>query len=217
VAKVEPKPLTETIDADAVLFPIRQAAITSKISAPISKLFVQSGDRVHEGQLLATLENADIAAAVTENRGGFEQAEAAHVTATQAGIPEETQKAQLDAQQGKENLDAQTKLIESRRMLFEQGALPRKDLDAAQVSYVQAKAQFEIADKHLASLNATGRGASINSANGIGASPPSRTDLRKAVTQAFAPLSCRHRFMRWNRGHPNARSLRKLSSCRMRP
>jgi HlyD family secretion protein len=165
VAKVESRPLTETIDADAVLFPIRQAAITSKISAPISKLFVQRGDRVHEGQLLATLENADIAASVTENRGGFEQAQAVHVTATEAGIPEETQKAQLDVQQGKENLDAQTKLVESRRTLFQQGALPRKDFDAAQVSYVQAKAQFEIADKHLASLNATGRGASIKSAN----------------------------------------------------
>src|SRR5258707_15320368 len=120
VAKVEPKSLTETIDADAVLFPIRQAAITSKISAPISKLFVQRGDRVHEGQLLATLENADITAAVTENRGGFEQAQAGHVTATEAGIPEETQKAQLDVQQAKENLDAQTKLIESRKSLFEQ-------------------------------------------------------------------------------------------------
>jgi HlyD family secretion protein len=165
VAKVESKPLTETIVADAILFPIRQAAITSKISAPISKLFVQRGDRVHEGQLLATLENADIAAAVTENRGGFEQAQAAHVTATQAGIPEETQKAQLDLQQAKENLDAQTKLIESRKSLFEQGALPRKDMDAAQVSYIQAKAQYEIADRHFASLNAVGRGASIKSAN----------------------------------------------------
>jgi len=70
VAKVEPKSLTETITADAVVFPIRQAAITSKVAAPIKKLYVQRGDRVHEGQLLVTLENADIAASVTENRGG---------------------------------------------------------------------------------------------------------------------------------------------------
>jgi multidrug efflux pump subunit AcrA (membrane-fusion protein) len=165
VAKAEPKSLTETIIADAVVFPIRQAAITSKVTAPIKKLYVQRGDRVHQGQLLATLENADIAASVTENRGGYEQAEAVHATATQAGIPEETRKAELDLQQAKENLDAQTKLLESRRLLFEQGALPRKDLDAANVSYTQAKAQYEIAERHLASLKAVGTGASIKSAN----------------------------------------------------
>ncbi|MCU1286081.1 MAG: secretion protein HlyD [Acidobacteriales bacterium] len=165
VAKVEAKSLTQTISADAVLFPIRQAAIVSKLAAPIKKLYVQRGDRVHAGQLLATLENADIAASVVENRGGYEQAQAAHVTATEQGIPEETQKAQLDLQQAKENLDAQTKLVESRQSLFEQGALPRKDLDAARVSFTQAKAQYEITDRHLQSLLAVGHTASVKSAN----------------------------------------------------
>jgi RND family efflux transporter MFP subunit len=111
------------------------------------------------------LENADIAASVVENRGGLEQAQAAHVTATQGGIPEEMRKAELEVQQAKENLDAQTKLLESRQSLFEQGALPRKDLDAARVSYTQAKAQYEMVEKHLASLTAVGHGASIKSAN----------------------------------------------------
>jgi HlyD family secretion protein len=165
VAKVEAKPLTETITADAVVFPIRQSAITSKVTAPIKKLYVQRGDRVHEGQLLVALENADIAASVTENRGGYEQAEAVHATATQAGIPEETRKAELDLQQAKETLEAQTKLLESRKLLFQQGALPRKDLDAANVSYTQAKAQYEMAERHLASLKSVGIGASIKSAN----------------------------------------------------
>ncbi|MCU1286742.1 MAG: secretion protein HlyD [Acidobacteriales bacterium] len=165
IAKVETKALTETVTADAVLFPLQQAAITPKIAAPLSKIYVQRGDRVKEGQLLATLENADIAASVTENRGGFEQAQASFETSTKAGIPEELQKAELDRQQARENLDAQTKLAESRKSLFEQGALPRKDLDTAQVSYIQAKAQFEIADRHLASLNAVGQKASVQSAN----------------------------------------------------
>jgi RND family efflux transporter MFP subunit len=165
IAKVESKALTESVVADAVLFPAQQAAITPKIAAPLSKIFVQRGDKVKEGQLLAVLENADIAASVTENRGGFEQAQASYNTSTKAGIPEELQKAQLDRQQARENLAAQTKLVESRKALFEQGALPRKDLDTAQVSYVQAKAQFEITDRHLASLNAVGQQASIQTAN----------------------------------------------------
>jgi HlyD family secretion protein len=165
VAKVAAKPLTQRIVADAVLSPVRQAAIVPKVNSPVKNFLVQRGDRVKKGQLLATLENSDIAAALTENRGGYEQAEATFASSTQAGIPEESQKAELEVKQTKENLDAQSKLLESRKSLFEQGAIPRKDLDVAQVSYVQAKAQYEIAQRHLESLNAVGRGSSIKAAN----------------------------------------------------
>ncbi len=157
IAKVQATSLTETVTADAVLFAVRQAAITSKVSAPVRKFYVQRGDKVKEGQLLATLENRDLAASMTENRGGFEQAQAGYTTATKAGIPEEVQKAELDVQQAKQNLDAQTKLMESRKSLFEQGAIPRKDFDQAQVTYIQAKGQYEIAAKHLASVQGVNR------------------------------------------------------------
>jgi HlyD family secretion protein len=164
VAKAQPTTLVETINADAVLFAVRQAAITPKFNAPVRKFYVQRGDKVKEGQLLATLENRDLAASMTESRGGYEQAQAGYTTATKAGIPEEVQKAELDVQQAKQNLDAQTKLVESRKSLFDQGALPRKDYDAAQVSYIQAKGQYEIAAKHLASVQGVNRQQETKSA-----------------------------------------------------
>ena len=76
------------------------------------------------------------------------------------------QKAQLDVQQSKENLDAQTKVVESRQQLFDQGAMPRKDLDAAKVTYVQAKAAYEQAAKHLQSVQNGGEGQAVKSAQG---------------------------------------------------
>ena len=155
--KVQAKTLSQTVTADAVLFAIRQAAITPKVNAPVRKFYVQRGDKVKEGQILATLENRDLAASMTENRGGFEQAQAGYTTATKAGIPEATQKAELDVQQAKQSLDAQTKLMESRKSLFDQGAIPRKDFDQAQVAYVQAKGQYEIAARHLASVRSVSR------------------------------------------------------------
>src|SRR3954470_14271993 len=89
VAEVKPVDLTETVTVDAVLWPINQAAITSKINAPVAQFHVQRGQRVKKGQLLATLENRDLSAAVTENMGGYEQAQATYATSTKAGIPEE--------------------------------------------------------------------------------------------------------------------------------
>ena len=166
VADVKPVDLAQTVTVDAVLWPINQAAITPKISAPVAAFHVQRGARVKKGQLLATLENRDLAASVTENKGGFEQAQATYATSTKAGIPEELQKAQLDVQQSKENLDAQTKLVESRKQLFQEGAMPRKDLDSAQVAYVQAKAAYEQAAKHLQSMQNVNQAQEAKTAQG---------------------------------------------------
>jgi HlyD family secretion protein len=166
VAEVKPMDLTETVTVDAVLWPINQAAITPKISAPVAAFHVQRGQHVKKGELLATLENRDLAASVTENKGGYEQAEATYATSTKATIPEDVQKAQLDVQQSKENLDAQTKVVESRQQLFDQGAMPRKDLDAAKVTYVQAKAAYEQAAKHLQSVQNVNEAQAVKTAQG---------------------------------------------------
>src|SRR4051812_29988692 len=64
VAAVEQATIHRVIEADAVLFPVDQAAVMPKISAPVQKFFVNRGDRVKAGQLLATLENRDLAAGV---------------------------------------------------------------------------------------------------------------------------------------------------------
>ena len=44
--------------------------------------------------------------------------------------------------------------------------MPRKELDASGVSLVQAKAQYEIAEKHLAALQSAGKQQQLKSAKG---------------------------------------------------
>src|SRR5689334_21037880 len=131
---VQKKEIQKIIAADAVLFPLQQAAIVPKISAPVAKFYVNRGNKVHKGQLLAVLENRDLAAAQEENKGAYEQAQAAYASGTGATLPEEIQKATGEAQSAKQEFEANTKLYESRQELFKQGALPRKDLDQAAVS-----------------------------------------------------------------------------------
>jgi multidrug efflux pump subunit AcrA (membrane-fusion protein) len=153
-AAVEKAPIQRIVAADAVLFPLQQSALVPKISAPVKQFYVNRGAKVHKGQLLAVLENRDLAAAHEENKGAFEQAEAAYVTGTTSVVPEELQKAAGDVQSAKEQLDAAQKLYDSRLELFKQGALPRKDLDQAAVGLAQAKPQYELAKRHLDALNA---------------------------------------------------------------
>ncbi|HSM85487.1 MAG TPA: efflux RND transporter periplasmic adaptor subunit, partial [Candidatus Limnocylindrales bacterium] len=158
--------ISRVVSAEAVIFPIEQSAITPKISAPVKKFYVTRGQKVRKGQLLAVLENRDLSAVAMDNKGAFEQAQAAYTTSVNATVPEETQKAELDVQTAKEQLDAQQKLYASREDLFKQGALPRKDLDAAAVALAQAKSAYNIARKHLDALNATGRQQELKSASG---------------------------------------------------
>ena len=113
------------------MFPLQQSALTPKIGAPVKAFYVKRGSRVRQGQLLATLENRDLIAAAQDTKGSYDQAQAVYETTTAADLPEQVQKATLDAQAAKQLLDAQQKVYNSRQDLFQQGAMPRKDLDQA--------------------------------------------------------------------------------------
>jgi len=151
-AAAQQKTIQRTVTSEAVLFALHQAAIVPKITAPVRKFYVNRGNHVRAGQLLAVLENRDLSAGAVQSKGEYEQAEASYTTSTAASIPEELRKAELDENTAKQALDAEEKLFESRQKLFEQGALPRKDLDQARVSLAQAKSQYDISHQHLEAL-----------------------------------------------------------------
>jgi HlyD family secretion protein len=166
VTPAQQSSISQVITAEAVVFPVQQAVITPKISSTIKSFQVQRGSRVRKGQLLAVLENADLSAAAEQSKGEFEQAEAGHATAIGASIPEQTQKAELDAAAAKSAFEAQQKVYDSRKDLFQQGALPRRDLDSAEVALAQAREQNEIAQRQLQDLRRLGNSQAIKAANG---------------------------------------------------
>ena len=158
--------IEETISAEAVVFPVQQAVVMPKITSPIKQFLVQRGSRVRKGQLLAVLENSDLSAAAEQSKGEFEQAQAGYSTTTGASLPQEIQKAELDAAAAKAGFDAQKKVYDSRKELFEQGALPRRDLDSAEVAFAQARTQSEVAQRQLADLQRIGERDALKTASG---------------------------------------------------
>ena len=158
--------IEQIITAEAILFPKDQAAITPKITAPVKAFYVNRGSRVHRGELLAVIENRDLAAAEIENKGAYEQAEATYGIATSSSLPEEWQKAEFDLKAAEREYETQQKIYDSRKALYEQGALPRKEFDQSSVALIQAKANYEIAQRHLAALEAVGKKDQMNMAKG---------------------------------------------------
>ena len=166
VVTVIKETLRRTVTAEAVLFPVQQAAITPKISAPVKAFYITRGSKVRKGQLLAVLEHNDLAAAAQENKGSYDEAQAAYETTTASALPQEVQKAQLDAQAAKQLLSAQQKIFSSRQELLQQGAIPRKELDQAGVDLTNARNQYEIAQQHLDTLMKVGKQQQLKSAAG---------------------------------------------------
>src|SRR5436853_3968714 len=152
VAPVLSSSISLKVTADALLYPLQQAAIVPKISAPIRKFYVDRGARVRAGQLLAELENRDLAGSVAENQAAYDQAEANYQTVARATVPEEAQKAELDVRGTKDAMDAQQKIFDSRQALYREGAISQKDVNDAQVALTQAKNQYQITVKHLESV-----------------------------------------------------------------
>jgi HlyD family secretion protein len=164
IATAQRSAIRRIITARAILFPANQAVVMPKLSAPVREFFVNRGDHVRKGQLLAQLENNDLKASAMEARGMVDEAEAGYHNTTAATLPEEMTRAQSEVQSAREALDAAQRLYESRKQLLDQGALPRRQVDEANVAFVQARAQYEIASKHLDSLQQTGKEAGTRQA-----------------------------------------------------
>jgi HlyD family secretion protein len=156
--------IDRVVEADAVLYPVNQANVTSKISAPVKRFLVNRGDHVRAGELLAELESADLAAAANESQQQFEQTQAQFQTVQGATVPEDRTKAQADVQAAQQTFDAAKKLYDNRVELQRQGALAQKLVDDARVAMVQAQSQLETAQRHLQALDQVSQREAIRAA-----------------------------------------------------
>ncbi len=166
VTPVKRQVIHSIVEADAVLYPLHQSDIMPKVSAPVRQFYANRGDHVQEGQLLAVLENRDLKATAVANQGQLAQAQANLRNTAGATVPEQVVKAQADVKASQQEVDADLKVLNSRRELFEQGALARRLVEESQVAYTNAVAQLETNREHLRALQTVGKQAQIQAAQG---------------------------------------------------
>ena len=152
------------ITADAILYPINQANVTPKISAPVRRMLVNRGDHVKAGQVIAELESGDLAAAANESNSQYQQTQASYQMISGATVLEDKGKAQADVQVSQQVLDAAQKLYDNRVALQREGALAQKLVDDAKVALAQARGQLETAQRHLQALNQVSQRETIRGA-----------------------------------------------------
>jgi multidrug efflux pump subunit AcrA (membrane-fusion protein) len=155
VTAVTQATIRRIVEGEGALYPRNQASIMPKISAPVEKFYVQRGDHVKQGQLLAVLENRDLIYAAAESKGAVEQAQSNFKTTEVSTLPDSVVKAQTDLEAAREVRDSAKRIFESRQQLFKQGALAGRLVDDAQAAYAQSDVQYRSAQEHLKTLESS--------------------------------------------------------------
>jgi HlyD family secretion protein len=149
VAKAEAAEVKTTVSAPGFVFAREQANIGSRITAPIRKLLVRKGDPVAAGQLLAELDNRDLLAQRDEAAAAVRDAEINLQRLTAGTLPTEVERARGQAASMEAALNQAQKSYDRRKQLFEQGAIPQRDLLVSETELAQAKANQEVAKRSL--------------------------------------------------------------------
>ena len=75
--RVETRELDEVYAADAIIEAVQQATLAAQINGSVTAYYVDAGDRVKKGQVLARLDSREADAQVAAGRAGIAQTEAA--------------------------------------------------------------------------------------------------------------------------------------------
>lgn len=149
VAQAELADVKITVSGPAFLFGREQANLSARITAPIKRLLVRKGDRVTAGQVLAELDNRDLLAQRDEAAAAVTDAEANLQRVMAGTLPTDIERARGQLAAAEAALRQAEKFYERRRHLYEQGAIPQRDLVLTETELAQAKANHQVAQKSL--------------------------------------------------------------------
>ncbi|GFN21770.1 efflux RND transporter periplasmic adaptor subunit [Thermanaeromonas sp. C210] len=126
----------------------------------IADVYVQVGDRVRKGDLIAELENDDIRARLDQARAGLEQ-----VRAAREQLQAAREQAQAGLRQAEANAATAEANLERMKSLFEAGAVSQQQLEQAQTAWEVSQAQVEAARASLKSVEAQLAGTEAQAAS----------------------------------------------------
>ncbi len=135
--KVGRQDLASTVTASGEIKPKTYVNVGANAYGKITKLFVKEGDKVHKGQVVATIDNVQPEADVAAMSAGFEAAKT-DLVAQQAAMS--TAKTAID--KAKADLDRATLDWNRGQELYKQNLIPKSDYDTRKATYESASAAY---------------------------------------------------------------------------
>ena len=147
LAKVEKGDLAKSVVATGKVEPITKVEIKSKASGIVKKLYVDAGDRVKKGQVLAELDREEISAQVAQARASLEASEA-----SLKGSEADYERAKVDAEGP--DVPMLKRAYERAQGMAKEGVVSASQLDDAQKNYELGLNKMNVAKAQLQVLKA---------------------------------------------------------------
>jgi HlyD family secretion protein len=147
LAKVDRNDLAKSVVATGKVEPITKVEIKSKASGIVKKLYVDAGDRVKKGQVLAELDREEISAQVAQARASLEASEA-----SLKGSEADYERAKVDAEGP--DVPMLKRAFERAQGMAKEGVVSASQLDDAQKNYELALNKMNVAKAQLQVLKA---------------------------------------------------------------
>ena len=147
LAKVEKGDLAKSVVATGKVEPITKVEVKSKASGIVKKLYVEYGDHVKKGQLLAQLDKVEIEAGVEQSRAALQAAEA-----NLKGAEADYQRAKVDAEGP--DVPLLKRSYERALQMQKDGVVSQSALDDAEKDYKLAVNKQNVARAQMLVLQA---------------------------------------------------------------
>jgi len=146
VAKVERGAIASEVIAVATLAARREATISPRVAAPIAQMPLLTNRPVHAGDVLAVLESRDLAAQRAEAAAAVTEAETTAHTTANGSVPLTNAQDVKAVRDARGALDNAQKTYERRKVLYDQGGISKKELEASQLAVTQAEDDLRLAE-----------------------------------------------------------------------
>lgn len=177
--EVKIRTIHETISGSGKVYPETEVKISSDVSGEIIELYVQEGDSVRTGQILATI-NPDTYVSFVER---------AEASLNNAKAQEATMKAQIESTKAqKEQILAQIgnakKMHERNEVLHKKGVISDAELDQSESNLKSLQANLKAAEASIRSSEQNARAAAYTVKSFEASLKESRTNLGKTTIKA---------------------------------
>ena len=146
VAKAERGTISAETTVMGTIFPREQAAVSPKINAQIKSMALLKNKAVRAGDVIATLEARDLQAQRAEAAAALQEAQANLRLLSGGTIPEANVQDEKAVRTARASVDNARATYDRRKMLFEQGGISQKDLEAAELALTTAENDLRAAE-----------------------------------------------------------------------
>jgi HlyD family secretion protein len=143
---------------------VTETNIGFKLPGRVIALSVDEGQAVKKGDLLARLDNAELASIVTQNRAAAAEAEARLAELLAGSRPQEVEQARANVRAQEAELVRLEKEFERAQVLYKNGAISSAQFDAAKSAYENRLAQRRSAQEGLSLVHEGPRKEDIEAA-----------------------------------------------------